>query len=182
MLIPGRNLFGSIRFGPGLFGSYSVWFASVRKLLFPGSTRFGLRFSDASWLGPVRFGSPIPAGSGVKRFCSVRLGRFGSVCLSLPLLWLLLSPASHPRGVHAHVRDRRLCRQRRGPGALSGRHVQPRHRHLQETETEIRIDEEEEAQEQEGREQEREEYKEGEEQDEEEEEKEEEQEQEEERR
>ena len=35
-------------------------FGSVRKTIFPGSTRFGLRFSDASWLGSVRFGSVRP--------------------------------------------------------------------------------------------------------------------------
>ena len=69
-------------------------FISVRKLFFPGSTRFGLRFSDASWLGPVRFASsiqfpevslsgfrvrfrPIPELTG-----SVRFGRFGSVSYS----------------------------------------------------------------------------------------------------
>ena len=66
------NRFGSVR-----FGNY-----------FPGSTRFGLRFSDASWLGPVRFGSvprPVPAGSGIKRFGSVRFGRFGSVSYSFLL-------------------------------------------------------------------------------------------------
>ena len=32
-------------------------FGSVRKIGLLGSTRFGLRFSDASWLVPVRFGS-----------------------------------------------------------------------------------------------------------------------------
>ena len=50
---------------------------SVRKNKFPGSTRFGLRFSDASWLHPIRFGSVprlVPAGSG--RFGSVRPVRF----------------------------------------------------------------------------------------------------------
>ena len=31
-------------------------FGSVRKNSCPGSTRFGLRFLGASWLGPVRFG------------------------------------------------------------------------------------------------------------------------------
>ena len=46
-------------------------------MTFPGSTRFGLRFSDAWWLGPVRFGlfpRPVPAGSRIKRFGSVRFG------------------------------------------------------------------------------------------------------------
>ena len=61
-------------------------FGSVRKHIFPGSTRFGLRFSDASWLGPVRSGSlprPVPAGSRINRFGSVRFGRFGSVSYSV---------------------------------------------------------------------------------------------------
>ena len=43
-------------------------------------TRFGLCFSDASRLGPVRFGSfprPVPELNG-----SVRFGRFGSVSYS----------------------------------------------------------------------------------------------------
>ena len=83
-----RNCTSSrIRFG-------SVRFASVRKITFPGSTRFGLHFSDASWLGPVRLGSfphPVPAGSRIKRFVSVRFGRFGSASFSfLPFqsVWL----------------------------------------------------------------------------------------------
>ena len=68
------NRFGSVRFG------------SVRKLFFPGSTRFGLRFSDAAWLGPVRFGlfpRPVPAGSRITWFVSVRFGsvRFGFLFL-----------------------------------------------------------------------------------------------------
>ena len=57
----------------------TVRFGSVRNLCFPGSTRFGLRFSDTPWIGPVRFGSvprPVPAGSGIKRFGSVRPIRF----------------------------------------------------------------------------------------------------------
>ena len=74
--------FGSVRFG-------SVRFGSVRKNVFPGSTRFGLPFSDASWLGPIRFGSvprPVPAASGIKWFGSVRFGpvrpvRFGFLFL-----------------------------------------------------------------------------------------------------
>ena len=45
--IPGRNRFGSIRFGSGLFDNSSVRFGSVRKIKYPGSTRFGLRFSNA---------------------------------------------------------------------------------------------------------------------------------------
>ena len=83
--ITGRNRFGSIRFGSGLLGNLSVRFGSENNISrFDG---FSLRFSDASWLGPVRFGSvprPVPAGSGMKRFGSVRFGsvrfgRFGSV-------------------------------------------------------------------------------------------------------
>ena len=63
------KLIGSVRFG----SDFS--FCS-------DSTRFGLRFLDTPWLGPVRFGSvprPVPAGSGIKWFGSVRFGRFGSV-------------------------------------------------------------------------------------------------------
>ena len=33
---------------------------SVRTIIFPASKRFGLVFSDASWLGPVRFPSVRP--------------------------------------------------------------------------------------------------------------------------
>ena len=79
--VPGRNRFGWIRFGSGLFFDNSSFrFGSVRTNICPGSTRFDLRFSDASWLGPVRFGSvprPVPAGSRIKRFGSVPFGRFG---------------------------------------------------------------------------------------------------------
>ena len=83
MLIAGRNRFGSV---PDFFENSSVRFGSVRfgsvrTIQFPGSTRFGLCFSDSSWLGPVRFGSvprPVPAGSEIKRFGSVWFGRFGS--------------------------------------------------------------------------------------------------------
>ena len=46
---------GSIRFGSGFFEKYSVGFSSVWKNMFAGSMRFGLCFSYASWLGPVRF-------------------------------------------------------------------------------------------------------------------------------
>ena len=76
---------GSIRFGSGVFDNSSVRCGSVRNI--PGSTRFGLRFSDASWRSPVRFGSvpcPVPAGSRIKRFGSVRFGPFGSVVLFPP--------------------------------------------------------------------------------------------------
>ena len=81
----GRNRFGSTRFGSGLFKKTSVQFSSVRKMICPGSTRFGLRFSDASWLGLVWFGSvprPVPAGSRTERLGSVRFGRFGSASCS----------------------------------------------------------------------------------------------------
>ena len=37
-------------------------FGSVRTNNFPGSKGFGLRFSDTSWLGPVRFGSASGSG------------------------------------------------------------------------------------------------------------------------
>ena len=66
-----RILIGSVRFG--------------KTTQCSGSTRFGLRFSDASRLGPVRFGSfpcSVPAGSEIKRFGSVWFGRFGSVSYS----------------------------------------------------------------------------------------------------
>ena len=60
-------------------------FGSVRMIICPVSTRFGLRFSGASWLGhPVGFGSlprPVPAGSKIKRFGSVRPVRFGFLLL-----------------------------------------------------------------------------------------------------
>ena len=82
--ISGRNRFGSIRFGSGLFESSSVRFGSVwfGTFSFSGPTRFGLRLSDASWLGLVRFGSirfhirfrPVPDLNG-----SVRFGSAGSV-------------------------------------------------------------------------------------------------------
>ena len=68
ILSSGRNQFDSVRFG------------SVRTTSFPGSTRFGLRFYDASWLGSVRFGSvprPVPVGS--ESNGSVRFGSAGSV-------------------------------------------------------------------------------------------------------
>ena len=76
----GRNRFGSIRLGSVIFEKSLFRFGSVRKYDFPGSTRFGLRFLDASWLGPVRLGSvprPVPAGSRIKCVGSVRPVRFG---------------------------------------------------------------------------------------------------------
>ena len=57
-----------------------------------GSTRFGLRFSDVSWLGPIRFGSvprPVPAGFEIQRFVSVRFGPYGSVSYSFLLFFML---------------------------------------------------------------------------------------------
>ena len=64
-----RKLIGSVQF-------------SSDKNNCPGSMRFGLRFSDASSLGPVQFvllPRPAPAGSRNKRFASVRPVRFASV-------------------------------------------------------------------------------------------------------
>ena len=72
---PGRNWFGSIRFGSRLFfNNSSIRFGSVRTINFPVSTRFGLRFSGASWLSPVWFGlvpRPVPELNGSVRFASV---------------------------------------------------------------------------------------------------------------
>ena len=87
MFITGRNRFGTISCGSGLFESSSVRFGSVRKIVVPGSTRFGLRFLDALWLGPVRFGSvprPFPAGSEIQRVGSVRFGSAGLVRFLIP--------------------------------------------------------------------------------------------------
>ena len=80
--LPGRNRFGSIRFGSDF--SKINRFGSVRKIRFPGSKRIGLRFSDASWLGLDRFGSfprPIRAGSesSVRQYLTELSVRFGSV-------------------------------------------------------------------------------------------------------
>ena len=97
LLVSGSKRFASIRFGSGLFGNSSVRFGLVRKIKNPCSTRFGLRFSDVSWLGPVRFCSVprlVPAGSRIEWFGSVRFCRFGSVSYSF-----LLCPA--PRSVLA---------------------------------------------------------------------------------
>ena len=61
----------SVRFVSVPDFSTILWFGSVRQIAFPGSTQFGLRFSDAAWLGPVRFGSVprrVPAGSRIKQF------------------------------------------------------------------------------------------------------------------
>ena len=77
-----RVIINIIRFSSG---NSSVRFGSVRKIHFPVRRGSGLRFSDASWLGLVRFGSfprPVPVGSRFKRFGSVRFGRFGSVSYS----------------------------------------------------------------------------------------------------
>ena len=74
-----------VRFDSFRFRTFQTFIGSVRFGLgtyFPGSTRFGLRFSGASWFGLVRFRSfphPVPAGSGINRFGSVRFGRFASV-------------------------------------------------------------------------------------------------------
>ena len=69
--------------------------------MFPGSTLFGLRLSDASWLCPVRFGSfpnPVPAGSRFKRFGSVRQVRFG----------FLFLPVFHPGRLASLLKQTRL--------------------------------------------------------------------------
>ena len=86
----GRNRFGSILFGSGLFENSSFRFCSVHKHVFPGSTRFGLPFSDASWLGPVRTTlrfhvrfRPVPKLNG-----SVRFGSAGSVRFLVPSCYL----------------------------------------------------------------------------------------------
>ena len=76
LLVTGRDRFGSIRFRSGIFIA-SVRYGSVRTIICTDSTRFGLRFSDASWLVPVRFCSfprPVPKLNGSARFGSVRLG------------------------------------------------------------------------------------------------------------
>ena len=80
-----RRFIGSVRFGSGLFEDSSVRLGSVRTIIFPGSMRFGVHFSNASWLGPVRFGSfprPVPAGFRIKG--SVRFGSAGSVRFLIP--------------------------------------------------------------------------------------------------
>ena len=72
--------------------------------MFPGSTPVRPAFfSDESWLGPVRFGSfprPVPAGSRVKRFGSVRPIRFGLLFLPvksiLPLRTSVFVSANPP--------------------------------------------------------------------------------------
>ena len=78
----GRNRFDSIHFGSdSLVRFASLRFASEQNNL-PGSTRSGMRFSDVSWLAPVRFGSvprPVPAGFEISRFGLVRFGWFGPV-------------------------------------------------------------------------------------------------------
>ena len=95
--ISGGNRFGSIRFGSGLFEKSSVRLGSVRKVEFPSSTQFSLCFLNASWLGPVRFGSfprPVPAGSEIKRFGSVRLRPVQFGFLLLPVIGRTLPRAA----------------------------------------------------------------------------------------
>ena len=87
----GRNRFGSIRFGSVVFEIGSVRFG---KLDFPVRRGSACAFSGASWLGPIRFGSvprSVPAGSEIRRFCSVRFGRFGSASYSF-LLFRVATP------------------------------------------------------------------------------------------
>ena len=86
----GRNRFGSIRFGSGLFENSSVRFGSIRfgseKIIFPIWRGSACVFRTRR--GSVRFGSvprPVPAGSRSNqtvRFGSVPFGRFGSVSYS----------------------------------------------------------------------------------------------------
>ena len=64
--------------------------------MFPGSKQFGLRFSDASWLGPVRFGSA--SGSGRFRNSTVRFGSVWPVRFGF-----LLLPGNYGRFSKAHV-------------------------------------------------------------------------------
>ena len=72
------------------FRTFRVFVGSVRfglAIVAPGSTRFGLRFSYASWFGPVRFDSvlrPVPAGSEMKRFASLRFGWAESIRFVIP--------------------------------------------------------------------------------------------------
>ena len=59
VLLSGRNRFGSIRLGSGLFEHSSLRFGSVRKSFFPDSTPFGPASGSASRInrsGLVRFG------------------------------------------------------------------------------------------------------------------------------
>ena len=77
-----RKLIGSVRFGS------EMYFSPVRR---------GLACIFRTRRGSVRFGSvprPVPAGSGIKRFGSVRFGRFGSVSHS----FLSLVPPGSRRG------------------------------------------------------------------------------------
>ena len=67
----------------------SVQFGLVRKICFPVRRCSASVFLDALWLEPVHLGSvqrPVPAGSEIMRFCSVRFGRFGSVSYSFLLV------------------------------------------------------------------------------------------------
>ena len=103
-----------VRFGSRLCNNSSVRFGSVRTFIFPGSTRFGLRFSDVSWLGLVRFGSfprPVPAGSRIKRFGSVRPVQFGFLFLPESAISL------------RHVERKDLNRSRFIKGGCSGNRV-----------------------------------------------------------
>ena len=78
-----------VRFDSFLFRNFRKVIVLVRfglAINCPGSTRFGLRFSEESWLGPVRFRvlfRPVPKLSG-----SVR---FGSVSYSFLLLLLAMA-------------------------------------------------------------------------------------------
>ena len=72
-----------VRFDSFRFRTFREFIGSVRFGSENAMSRFDLRFPDASWLGPVRFGSfprPVPAGSEIEWFGSagsVRPVRFG---------------------------------------------------------------------------------------------------------
>ena len=89
--------FDSFRFRILLKNMVSVQFSLT--IVLSDSMRFGLHFLNASWFGPVRFGSAprsVPAGSETKRFGSVRFGRFGSVSYSFLMYFrwgfIIISP------------------------------------------------------------------------------------------
>ena len=72
----GRNRFDSFR-----FRTFRKWIGSAPLVnsISPARRRSACVFRTASWLGPVRFGSvprPVPAGSRIKQFASVRPVRF----------------------------------------------------------------------------------------------------------
>ena len=147
MIKPGRKRFGPIRFGSKLvrklFGS--VRFGSVRKCMFPGSTWFGLRFSDTPWLCPVRFGAvprPVPAGSGITRFGSIRFGWFGSVSH----FFLSLVPPGSRRGASCMYTASKQYARKRASHTHTFRRLPPvrsfmhKHMHMHHRKDTIRFD------------------------------------------